>query len=363
MNPRQSSTHNLLSSVIGRFGIPCFLVIVVAIFSALKPSSFATIDNFRAILDNQVIVVLLAFAVMLPLIVGEFDLSPAANLSLAMVVVLGLSGRQHIPPLLATALALGIATFNGALLGLIVSKLRVPAFVASLAMTSLMSGAWLWYMHGEALVERQPASFTVLARGNLAGIPLPVLDMAAIAAILSFVLTSLPVGRRMYAVGGNRQAAHLTGIQTEKYVVGSFMVGGLLAGISGVLLAARLGAATGGDGVGLLLPAFTGAFLGATTIRPGRFNVLGTVVSVYALAVMISGLQQLGTAPWVEPAFDGATLIVAVALSAWAVRLRAARARREQLEALARNRAESSAPEVRLSRTPVPQTGTPNIPS
>jgi ribose transport system permease protein len=334
--PRRS-----IPGLVGQLGIPLFLILVFAVFAVLRPDSYPTWDNVRAILDNQAIVVILCLAVMTPLIVGEFDLSAANITALTAVSVIGLQVNQGLAAGAAVILSVLLGAGIGLANGIIVVKLRVPAFVATLGMATLLSGLWLLYLNNQIIISPLPTSFTAISRNDALGIPLPVIYAAIVAIGMWVALNLLPVGRRMYAVGGNRRAAHLTGIRTDRIVIGAFLVSGLLSGIGGVLLGAQLGSATGGTGSSLLLPAFAGAFLGATTIRPGRFNVIGSIVSVYALAFLISGLEQLGANVWVGPVFDGATVIIAVALSSWAFRLKAARARRDRLREL--ERAEANA--------------------
>ncbi|SHK02071.1 Branched-chain amino acid transport system / permease component [Pseudonocardia thermophila] len=152
-----------------------------------------------------------------------------------------------------------------------------------------------------------------------------------ITALLWFVLARLPVGRRLYAVGGNRRAARLSGIPADRLVIATFVGSGVLAAISGVVLGSQLGSVVPGGEGAYLLPAFAGAFLGATAIEPGRFNPIGTVIAAYALSVAVSGLQQLGAPFWIQPVFNGAILVVAVGLSGYAARVKAARARARQL--------------------------------
>lgn len=325
-----------IANQFGRFGILILMIALVALFSALRPKSFATIDNLRAILDNQTIVVLLAFAAMVPLIVGQFDLSIAAVLSLSHILAVGFIDHQHLAPALSITLTLAIAAVAGLVNGVIVVRFKVDAFVATLATSSVLGGIGLWYSDSKTIYPQhiQP-SFTQIARGRIFGMPTTVIYVAVIAVILWVVLSALPVGRRMYATGGNPSAARLTGVRTEYYRMGAFITSALLAGCAGVLLGSRLGTASPTTGGSLLLPAFAGAFLGATTIRPGRFNVAGTVVAVYALSIAISGLQQLGAPTWFEPVFNGSALALAVALSGWAVRLRAERAKSRQLKLLA----------------------------
>lgn len=112
------------------------------------------------------------------------------------------------------------------------------------------------------------------------------------------------------------------------------MTSSFLAGLAGVVLGSRLGTASPSTGGSLLLPAFAGAFLGATTVRPGRFNVLGTIIAVYMLAVAVAGLQQMGAPVWFEPVFNGCALVLAVASSQWALRQRRRRAKLKEIAAL-----------------------------
>jgi ribose transport system permease protein len=319
------------TSWVARYGL-CLIVLALLVgFSLAKPSSFATWNNYRAILNNETVVVLLALAAMMPLIVGEFDLSVAGILGVAQALVTGLCALQGLPPGLAVLLAVLAGASLGLVNGLVVVKLNINAFVATLASSTVMGGVVIWYTGGSPIYEGVPRSLTSIARGSAFGIPLPVVYMTAALALLWFVLARLPVGRRLYAVGGNRRAAQLSGIRADRLVIASFIASGTLAALAGVVLGSRLGSVVPGGETAYLLPAFAGSFLGATAIQPGRFNPIGTVVAAYALSVAISGLQQLGAAAWVQPVFNGTVLVVAVGLSGYATRVKAARARARQL--------------------------------
>src|SRR5690606_32150648 len=126
-----------------------------------------------------------------------------------------------------------------------------------------------------------------------------------------------PLGRRMYAAGFNPDGARLSGVKVAKLQIGSLVAGGMVAALAGTLLASRINAGDPTVGPNLLLPALTAVFLGSTQFKGGRFNVWGTVVSVYVLAVGVKGLQLLGATDWVENAFNGLALLGAVALSRW----------------------------------------------
>ena len=146
----------------------------------------------------------------------------------------------------------------------------------------------------------------------------------AITITMWLILEYTPVGRYLYAIGANPRAAELNGIPTRKFVVGAFVTSGLLTALAGVLLASKLRIGQASVGLEFLLPALVGAFLGSTTIKPGRVNVWGTIVGVAILAVGISGIQQFGGSFWVEPMFNGVTLLVAIGIAGYAQRRKGA---------------------------------------
>ena len=137
--------------------------------------------------------------------------------------------------------------------GLIVVKLHVDAFVATLGTSSVLAGIALAYSDGKTIFGTVPESFTDLARGRLLGIPRPVLYVLVVGIVLGIVLGLLPIGRRMYATGGNEPAARLTGIATHRYVVAAFVTSALLSAVAGVILGSRLGTASPSTGGSLLL--------------------------------------------------------------------------------------------------------------
>jgi ribose transport system permease protein len=317
-----------------RFALVLLLIGVIIGFSLAKPDTFGEWTNFRITFDQQAPVLIVAFAVMLPLIVGEFDLSVGANAFLGNMLVVGLVTRDGVPLILALLITLAACTSVGLLNGLAVMKLQVNAFVATLATGTVVGGIALAYANNKEFFNA-PASLTDLARGTAIGqIPNTIPFIALLSLLLFLGLFFLPLGRKMRAVGGNRVAAELTGISPMRYVVGSFAMGGFLAGVGGIVLGSQLGAATANSNGALLLPAFAAAFLGSTAIEPGRFNVIGTVVAVAFLALTVTGLQLVGVQEWVKPVINGMALFVAVALSSWLARLRIGRLRREQLQAI-----------------------------
>jgi ribose transport system permease protein len=346
-NGAAPDTRGKAAAQVSRYALLGLLILFCIIFSALKPETFGTWDNFRSILDNEVTIVLVALGATLPLIVGQFDLSVAAMFTWAQLIVVGQVLEHSWSPLVAILVALLCGVVIGLLNGIAVVRFKINSFIATLATSSLLTGAALAYTNGESIFGQAPTSLTGLARNQLLGIPLPVVYGLIIAVVLGIVLGRMPVGRRMYATGGNERAAQITGIATSRYVIATFVASSILASLGGIIVGARIGAASTDVGGTVLIQAFAGAFLGTTAFVPGRFNIWGTVVAVYVVGVTVTGLEQLGASLWVEPVFQGAVLFLAVGLSAYTANYRARRARQARLRELEERRAAEDAATAR----------------
>lgn len=312
-----------LGDFAARYALLGVFVLVVAFFSLLRPDTYFTWLNFTSILGNQAITLMLALAVLVPLLVGEFDLSVAAIFGFCQLLVVGLLVRSGLPVvpavLVATAVGCLISVFNG----ILITRFGVSSFIATLGTQTLLGGAALAYAGGRVIQGDLPAAFLSAGQDDVGGISLIAIYALAIAAMLWFVLARTALGRRFVATGGNREAARLAGVRTGRTIMIAFVICGLLAAIAGVAIAAQLGSGQPLVGPSYLLPAYAGAFLGATTVTPGRFNVWGTVIAVYVLAAGVTGLQQIGVASWVEYVFNGTALLMSVILSGYAARIRA----------------------------------------
>ena len=177
-----------------------------------------------------------------------------------------------------------------------------------------------------------PQGFVNINAFSIFGIPVPAIYALMLAVVMWVITERMPLGRHLYAIGANEKAAALNGIPVRAYVIGVFVASGLLVGFTGCVLASKLQIGQANVGLDYLLPALVGTFLGSTTIRPGRVNVWGTIIGVLILAVGISGIQQLGGAFFVEPLFNGVTLLVSIALAGFAQRRRAATTRKPPVE-------------------------------
>lgn len=286
------------------------------LFSIWEPSTFLTSTTASSIGANQAVSAILAIALILPLAAGLYDLSIAATLGLTACLAIYLTGHGLSAPVIALA-CLVSGALVGIVNGVIVVKLHVSSFIATLGMSSILAAVAYMITDGNELVAGSGAtSFVNLGQGVIFGIPDPVWYAVGIAVIVLYVTECTTVGRYAYAVGGNLEASRLVGIRANRIQFASLVVSGTLAGLAGTILAAQLGSATYDVGPAYLLPAFSAVLLGATQIKTnGRVNVLGTLVAVILLATGIYGLTLAGAPTWVPQLFDGVALILAVALA------------------------------------------------
>lgn len=321
---RAAISRERAAALVQRWGLLGVLALVVAGFS-LTSDQFATTANLQDVLNAQPPVVFIALGAMLVLVVGEFDLSLGAVLGLSQYLVLKLMGDAGLAWPLAIALTLAAATLVGLVNAAFVVGLGINSFVATIGVATVLAGLLEWLSDGNApIVDGAAPGFVDLAQTEIAGVGLSVLYALFAAVVLWVVLDYTVGGAEARATGANRQAALLSGLRAKRASVLAFAGAGLLAGIGGVLITARVGAADATSGPGYLLPAYAAAFLGATAIRPGAFNVWGTVIAIFVVAAGITGLQLNGADSWVTPTFNGLVLLVAVTVSVLATRRRGA---------------------------------------
>jgi ribose transport system permease protein len=308
-----------LAGLVRRHIILLLIVALVILFSILEPSTFPTFANFQGIALGQAVSALLALAVLLVVIAGEFDLSVGYILGFSAVLSAALAGLAGLPAVPAILASLAAGAVLGLLSGTLTARLKVNSLIATLGVGLAVSGLSVGVSGGQILSTGIPPFITGLARTQILGFGAAAWIVLAIAAIMYVVLTKTPVGRKLYATGGSEQVARMVGIRVRLMKTMVFVIAGLLAALAGVLQLGLSGAANPSFGSNLLLPAFAAVFLGSTTVRPGFFNVWGTMLAIVLLAVGFSGLSLAGAPFWVEPVFDGVALIVGVLLSRWNV--------------------------------------------
>ena len=294
---------------------------LIVLFGVWVPDLFLTTLNFRIIAGSQAITAIVALGLLIPVACGAFDLSIAGTLAMSVCVVCKLQSEGH-SVLLSILAALSIGAVVGLINSVIVVGLHVDSFIGTLGMSSVLAAGAYWITEGGTIAVGISPGFLELGRKQFLGLPLPVFYMLALALVLYWVLQYTPGGRYLYAVGGNPQAARLAGVRVGRITMIAFITSGVIAAFAGVILAAVLGSANPEVGAPYLLPAFSAVFLGATQIIPGRVNVLGTLLAIFLLATGVKGLQLIGSEGYVEDLFNGAALIIAVALAARTARKR-----------------------------------------
>jgi ribose transport system permease protein len=318
---RKSPSHRLLY-IASHHGLVILAVVFVIAYAIILPDTFLSTQTLRAILGASIIVSFLALAEMIVIASNNFDLSVAYSLGLMHIITMGLLVKFGTPWPVVVLIVIGAGALVGLINGLLVEYAKIDSFIATLGVGTILYGLGAWYTNGSQLIGDLPVQFTNINDLAFFGVPLPALFVAILVVILWIGFEYLPIGRQIYAIGGNRKAAELTGIPARRLVIGAFVVGGAIVGLAGVILAARLRIGQSVVGPEFLLPAFVGALLGSTTIHPGRVNVFGTIVAVLVLAIGVAGLQQLGGGFFVEPIFQGASLILSVGLAGYAARRR-----------------------------------------
>ena len=305
------------------YGLPILTVLLIAFFSFLLPESFPTAINARSILSDKAIIALLSLAAMVPMMAGRIDLTIGFGIVMWHILAISLQVQYGFPwPLACLVVVLGGAS-AGLINGMLVEVARIDSFIATLGTGTILYALALWHTEGRQVIGELPQGFVAVNGLSILSVPMPAVYVLVLAIALWIVTERMPLGRHIYAIGANEKAAALNGIPVRAHVIGVFVVSGLLVGFTGCVLAAKLQIGQANVGLDYLLPALVGTFLGSTTIRPGRVNVWGTIVGVLILAVGISGIQQLGGAFFVEPLFNGTTLVVSIALAAFAQRRRA----------------------------------------
>ncbi len=329
LEPTRSELQGLtfgqkLLRFIPTYGLVILAVALILLFSILLPNTFPTVLNLRSIISDKAIILLLSLGVMIPMSAGRIDLTVGYGIVLWHILAISLQTLYgfHWAAAVCTVLLLG--AIMGVLNGLLVEVAKIDSFIATLGTGTVLYALALWHTGGRQIVGVLPQEFYALSTTMVFGLPITGFYVIAIAMAMYIIYEYLPLGRYLYAIGASPKAAALNGIPVRKYVMGSFVASGVLTALAGVLLASKLRIGQASVGLEFLLPALVGAFLGSTTIKPGRVNVWGTMVGIIILAVGISGIQQFGGSFWVEPMFNGVTLIVAIGIAGYAQRRKGA---------------------------------------
>lgn len=305
-----SVLRRVVTVVFTRYATVLLLMLFAVVFSVTSPQ-FLTAANWQNLLVVQAVVSCSAFAAILPLVVGEFDLSLGNMIGFLTMLGAFLGGQGYGGPVVIPMMLLG-GVLAGLLNGFLTVYFQISSFIATLGTGILLSGFTMGLSGGQVLFDGIPQAILSVGQGHIMSLGTTVWLTAIIAAVLLYVLEQTPFGRKLYAVGGSERVAFLAGIRTGALKIAAFALAGLLIGIGAIFALGQNGAANAGFGPELLLPAYAAAFLGVTTYRPGYYNIPGAMIAILLMAVGFNGLNLLGAPFWVQPIFNGTVLVVAV---------------------------------------------------
>ena len=335
-----------------RFSGLYLLALFIIVFGIWVPDKFLTTATLHSIASEQAIVAMLGLAVLIPLSAGVFDLSIGAMINMSAIVVSLLQVNHDWPMVPSIIAAIIVTTFIGFVNGFLVVKLQISAFIATLGSATIIGAFQVIITNQSQPLPPTSTAWNNLTQQKIFGFQIVFLYLIVLALIAWWVMDHTPPGRYIYATGGNPEAARLSGVKVGMWVWLSFVASGFVCGIAGVLYASQNGPSLT-FGASLLLPAYAAAFLGSTQLKPGRFNVWGTIIAVYVLAIGVKGLSLVTSVQWLNAMFNGVALLAAVAFAGW-----------EQRRSAARRRAgEHARPEAPPAESPPPLEGQPPLES
>jgi ribose transport system permease protein len=303
------------ADVAQRIALPVAWGLVCIVFTILRPETFPEIDNFAGIFGTNAVVAILSLGLLIPLTAGDYDLSAAATLTLCAMslALLNVNYGWSIGWAILVTIAVGVAV--GLVNGGIVVVFGIDPFIVTLGTGTFVTGVVFWISNSETIFGVSESLVDGVSGSTFLDIPLSFYYALALCALLWYVFEYTPIGRRMLFVGRGRNVARLSGISVDRVRWGALVVSGLFAALAGIVYVGTLGGSNPTAGDTFLLPAFAAAFLGATSILPGRFNPWGTLIAVYFLSTGITGLQLMGVQSFVQQLFYGGALVLAVVFS------------------------------------------------
>lgn len=306
---------NALSALRGTTG-PLIGLILLCIFLSFATDKFMSARNLLNVLDQITVLGIMAVGMTMVILIGGIDLAVGSVMALTMMVMGYLANQVGLALPVGIILALGAAAVTGAVSGILITALGVPAFIATLAMMSVARGLANMITDGQQIVGF-PSWFSLLAYTRLGGFLTLTVAVMLVVFVLGWIyLRYTTGGRSLYAIGGNQEVARLAGINVNLYTIGVYVVSGLLAGLAGVVLAMRLDSVQPTAGVSYELDTIAAVVIGGTSLSGGKGGILGTIIGVLIIGVLRNGLNLLGVSPFTQAVVIGVVIALAVAAEA-----------------------------------------------
>ena len=297
--------------ILQTYGTVLALAVIVLAFSLIRPDKFCTLTNFINITRQISLLVMISLGTTLVMSVNEFDLSVGSMASLGGVMA-ALLAVKGLPMAVCFLLPAAVSFCIGLLNGWIVARFRVLSFITTLGMSTALSGVIYRLSGGATVFEGIPKSFSFLGTTKLGRVPLLSILMVVFVVLFWFLLEHTTLGRKFYAIGGNEETAKIAGIRVRKYKTIAFALCAVMACVTGMLIASRVGSANTTAGDGYFLQSYAAVFIGCTVSRKGIPNAVGTLVGAAILGILANGLTILQMPSYMQNIITGGIIILAV---------------------------------------------------
>jgi len=314
-HPNKKSQIERILPHIETYGLIIVWILTIAFFGFLKPNSFLNWSTFSTLFGSQAVLVIVTLGLIIPLTAGDFDLSIASVLTLSSMMVAVLNVNLGIDLYLCILAAIAMGLVVGLANGFFTIYFRIHSLIVTLGVGTFLNGITLWISDSMTISGVDSSLIKAVIVTRFMGVPLAFYYALFICFVLWYVFTYTAIGRRLLFVGRGREVARLSGINVDAVRWGALVTSSIFGAVAGVVYTGTTGASDPTSGLAFLLPAFAAAFLGATSIYPGRFNPWGSIISVYFLTTGITGLSIIGFSTFVQDLFYGAALVIAVTLS------------------------------------------------
>ena len=294
------------------YSILFVFLLVCAIIASIRPV-FLSVNNIFNVIRQVSMIGIMAVGMTFVILSADIDLSVGSVAGFCGALTAGLITRQGLSPLAAILIPIPIAALMGWVMGIIITKARVHSFVVSLGMMSIARGLALVYTRGLS-IGNLPKSFGALGGGMVGPIPVPVIVFVVFMILGYVVLTRTPYGRAVYAIGGNQEAARLSGIKVDRYRIANFILCSTLAGFAGIILASRTRSAWPAAATGWELDVISAVVIGGTSFFGGRGGMIGTLIGALFLGVLRNGANLIGVSPFYQQILIGALVVAAVVI-------------------------------------------------
>lgn len=306
----QKNYKDIMKYIIHRYGTLLVLLVEIAIFSILAPNFLRT-QNFVNIMVQITVITILAYGVTNIIITTGIDLSLGSVTALVAVVVASAAHANQFPLIITILIGLGVGALVGFINGSIIAVTDIPPFIATLGMFTAARGVAFLYTNGKPISGFTP-QFDFIGGGQVMGIPVPIIILAFLTIISHILLNNTKFGKYVYAIGGNEQAAIISGINVRKYKILIYVYAGLMTGVAGIVLTSRISSGQPGAALGYELDAITAAVLGGTSMTGGVGTIIGTLIGSIIIGVLNTGLTLLNVSAYWQQILKGAIIIIAV---------------------------------------------------